>query len=486
MNNPRLRISAAAAIAAIIVTAMAGAASASAGGTNGAATQSAAHENLKGHGMTSARWDSVAAKANTAQTLIVGLNVDSVAEGHLDDHGKAEQHAHIHDAAERVKQVALRHGGRAFTSFEQVPFASVVGDSATVRALEHSPDVVSVDVDHAAPLDDSTVAGTGAAAGVSGNANLAANWSLGREQATYAQQQGYTGSGQTIAVLDTGSDRNHPALSGKVVSEACFSNYNASVTTGAQCPNGSTFQSGTGAAMPCTYAGGCGHGTSVASIAAGRGVGVAPGANIIAVDVFHRDASGPLSNTLDQTWGLWYVYQQRSWARIAAVNISIGGGAFNSFCDSSIGQNFDAWVQTLRSVGIPTVIASGNNGYRGWISQPSCDSHVIAVGNSTLDTNGNDALYTSSNSASMVDLVAPGTSIYSGNLYGQYGYWTGTSQATPAVVGAIAALRQLKPASSVDQLVISLTNTGPWVDDGNGVWKHRLAVWDALVYLYNH
>jgi hypothetical protein len=49
--------------------------------------------------------------------------------------------------------------------------------------------------------------------------------------------------------LDTGVDKTHPFLSGKVVAEACFSN-------NGNCPNGKTTQIGSGAGVPCTYAAG--------------------------------------------------------------------------------------------------------------------------------------------------------------------------------------------------------------------------------------
>ena len=50
----------------------------------------------------------------------------------------------------------------------------------------------------------------------------------------------YTGQGQTVAILDTGVDKNHPFLRGKVVSEACYShNIPASGVT-SLCPGGAT------------------------------------------------------------------------------------------------------------------------------------------------------------------------------------------------------------------------------------------------------
>lgn len=109
-------------------------------------------------------------------------------------------------------------------------------------------------------------------------------------QADQAWTEGFDGTGQTVAIVDSGVDAAHPMLAGKVVDEACFS-------SNASCPNGRTQQSGTGSATPCSYTeDACGHGTHVAGIAAGswpsEGLfGVARGARIIAVQVFSRFTS---------------------------------------------------------------------------------------------------------------------------------------------------------------------------------------------------
>ena len=81
--------------------------------------------------------------------------------------------------------------------------------------------------------------------------------------ASEAFAEGFDGSGWAVAVIDTGIDKYHPFLAGKVVAEACFSQ-------SGDCPNGGRTQIGSGAAAPCATAG-CRHGTHVAGIAAGAG-----------------------------------------------------------------------------------------------------------------------------------------------------------------------------------------------------------------------
>ncbi|HEX2737735.1 MAG TPA: hypothetical protein VHP57_06330, partial [Acidimicrobiia bacterium] len=65
-------------------------------------------------------------------------------------------------------------------------------------------------------------------------------------QADQAAAAGYNGSGETIAVLDSGVDTAHPFLSGRVVSEACFASGDDMGAPSGDCPNGQETQTGTG------------------------------------------------------------------------------------------------------------------------------------------------------------------------------------------------------------------------------------------------
>jgi hypothetical protein len=175
-----------------------------------------------------------------------------------------------------------------------------------------------------------------------------------------------------VAILDTGVDRAHPFLAGRVIEETSYSG-------NGNCPNGTTTQAGTGAATPCTYApSGCRHGTHVAGIAAGaHGTfsgtpfsGVAKGASVLAIQVFSRftgaNCSGAgedpcaLAYTSDIVAGMQPVYDLRNQYRIAAVNLSLGGGLYSSQtqCGSDNAAE-KAMIDTLRAAGIATVVAAG-------------------------------------------------------------------------------------------------------------------------------
>src|SRR5262245_53732525 len=84
---------------------------------------------------------------------------------------------------------------------------------------------------------------------------------------------GFDGTGSVVAILDTGVDKSHPFLAGKVVDEACFSS-TVPLQTTTLCPNGQSSQFGAGAGLNCPLSvNGCFHGTHVAGIAAGNGAG---------------------------------------------------------------------------------------------------------------------------------------------------------------------------------------------------------------------
>ena len=196
-------------------------------------------------------------------------------------------------------------------------------------------------------------------------------WHLAMSEIETAWDNGFDGRGQTVAVLDTGVESNHPWLADKVVDEACFS-YARS------CPGGLDTATGQGSAQPCTYAESCGHGTHVSHDAAGK-YGVARAANIIAVQVFSQVNEGcaewegtvcARSYISDQLKGLQHVYDLRDTRRIAAVNLSLGGGQFADYCDA-LNPTYSGLIKTLVSYGIPVVIATGNDGFVDGIGEPA-------------------------------------------------------------------------------------------------------------------
>ncbi len=282
---------------------------------------------------------------------------------------------------------------------------------------------------------------------------------------------GYTGAGWTVAILDTGVDKTHKFLTGKVVSEACYS-YDNPPDYETLCPDGSTSMIGPGAADPfkCTGVSGCDHGTHVAGIAAGKddtgGIyGVARDANIIAIQVFTKvnkasdcNGSPPCLRTYSSQLisALQRVYNLRNIYNIAAVNMSLGGGKAGSYCDSDSRKPI---IDLLKAAGIAVVVSTGNKGYCDGISSPACISSAIAVGSTTKTDN----LSSFSNYDPDFDnyILAPGSVVLSSVFGNTYGYKSGTSMAAPHVTGAFAVIREFVGGiPSVDDILNTLQTTG--------------------------
>ncbi len=88
---------------------------------------------------------------------------------------------------------------------------------------------------------------------------------------------------------------------------------------------------------------------------------------------------------------------------IAAVNMSLGGpDAFPGHCDDDLRK---LAIDELRSAGIATVAAAGNEGSDGRVDAPACISSAIAVGSTTK----RDRISTFSDHGDIVDLLAPGS-----------------------------------------------------------------------------
>jgi len=302
-------------------------------------------------------------------------------------------------------------------------------------------------------------------------------------------QQEANGAGVAIAIVDTGVDAAHPFLGGRVIAEACFSTNNAAQGATSLCPGNGSAAFGPGAAAPCSLSN-CDHGTHVAGIAAGNS-GVAPGASIIAVQVFSRIANcsafslpSPcaLSYVSDQLRAFDWLASTAFTPPLAIVNLSLGVGTFTSVaaCDASpIGTAMFPAIATLRNQGVTTVASSGNNGATNALSLPGCLSNVVSVG-ATTKTNP-EQVASFSNSAPFLTLLAPGVGIVSSTTGGGFAPKSGTSMAAPHVAGALALLRSARPGYPSDAYVTALVNTGtPILDTRNGVIKPRIDVAAAL------
>ena len=400
--------------------------------------------------------------SRNADQLIANASTQKLGAGDV----SIEERLAIKRASRNVMQ-RMSVAPEKIKTFNYLPMLRAEVDEAGLRALAAAPEVKRVVEDR---LHHPTLA-----------------QSVPLVEANATQSLGFGGQGQTIAVLDTGVDANHPFLSPRVIEEACFSSNTGS--TSSVCPNGQQSQIGPGAAAPCN-ANGCSHGTHVTGIAAGSSAsfnGVAPEATIIGVQVFSRvdSTNDCLPNpapctaafTSDIIAGLERVFALRTTLNIAAVNMSLGGGSSTTFCD---GDPVRAAIDALRGAGIASVVASGNEGETNAISSPACISSAVSVGSTTKS----DTVSSFSNSATFLTLLAPGSQINSSFPGGGFNVLSGTSMAAPHVAGAFAAIRSASPQATVDDIVNALSATGlPVTDARNQLVRPRIRVNQAIAGL---
>jgi len=252
--------------------------------------------------------------------------------------------------------------------------------------------------------------------------------------------RGINGSGVVVAVLDSGIDKNHPDLAGKVVGEVNF--VDTERTTDDL----------------------LGHGTAVAGLIAGSGtasggeyMGAAPGASLLNVRVIDSQGSGQISDIIA---GIdWAVENDAD-----VLTMSLGGlnlGESNPPISMAADNAMDA--------GTVVCVAAGNLDERllllmlvassvslGGIESPGDGVKVITVGATDCD----DRIADFSGSGPLRDgrykptLVAPGVNVVStvppnldieGKINNYYTGASGTSLSTPVVAGVAALLIQAEP-----------------------------------------
>jgi type VII secretion-associated serine protease mycosin len=255
-----------------------------------------------------------------------------------------------------------------------------------------------------------------------------------------------TGTGVTVAVIDSGVDAGHPQLAGRVDAGKDFLDNRPS------------------AGFDCV-----GHGTGVASIIGatpreGVGfVGLAPGVRILPVRVSERSevtADGGSQGASVDSGGLAQAIRFAVDQHARVINMSI-----YQFVDD---QRVHDAVDYARAHDVVVVAAAGNAhdttaGAVDPTPYPAAYDGVVGVG--SIDQSG--ARSADSQVGPYVDLVAPGSDVtMAANKSGDYWVGEGTSFAAPYVAAAAALVRSRWPAMSADDVVRQLEGTADTVPGG--------------------
>lgn len=256
---------------------------------------------------------------------------------------------------------------------------------------------------------------------------LASAWGIDRIDERASSADGYLsmpsrGQGTRVYIVDTGVRSSHFEFTNRVVSgySAISDGYGTSDCNG--------------------------HGTHVASSAAGTNYGVAMLASIVPVRVLDCDGAGSTSGVIS---GLnWIAANIQSTNSRAVVNMSLGG----SF-DSAL----NAAVRAIVNLGVPVVVAAGNDARDACYSSPASEPLAITVAAST--SSDEEAGY--SNYGSCVDIFAPGSSVTAAGISSDSStsVKSGTSMASPHVAGYAAVVKGLFPSASASAVTSAITGS---------------------------
>ncbi|ORZ38291.1 peptidase S8/S53 domain-containing protein [Catenaria anguillulae PL171] len=212
------------------------------------------------------------------------------------------------------------------------------------------------------------------------------------------------GQGVDVFVIDSGCDANHPDFSNRASVLVDLTGEGANDLNG--------------------------HGTHVASTAAGATYGVAKKANILCIKVFDQSGRGSSVNVLRALEEVSKQVAERK--RPAVVNMSLGGPRAPGDGETST----ERAVKALTDLGVAVVVAAGNESQDACQVSPAFIPEVITV--AAIDPTS-DTIASFSNFGSCVDVMASGVNIEAAaaNSRGTRKL-SGTSMSSPHVAGVMA------------------------------------------------
>ena len=251
----------------------------------------------------------------------------------------------------------------------------------------------------------------------------------------------FTGSGQTIAIVDSSFDLDHPAFgpdaNGDGVGDRIL--YHADFTSERNGANTVDTENDD-------------HGTHVASIVAGQlseARGIAPGANLVLLQGLSESGSGSYGGLQA---ALQWVVSNASFYNIVAVNNSWGGSSNDNAASATY---FSDELGALARLGVVSTVAAGNS-YHDYevqgVGSPADDTFAFGVSSS----NGSRRSLSdfSQRSETLTDIVAPGSNILAADSGGGTRSMSGTSMASPVAAGAVALAQEIAQSTLGRRLTV--------------------------------
>lgn len=266
-------------------------------------------------------------------------------------------------------------------------------------------------------------------------------------------ENGLTGKGIGIAVLDTGAFMHHEIAEN-------ISYFKDFIRHRNKCYDDNS------------------HGSHISGIIAADSFGIAPKAALIELKVLDESGRG---NSWDIIRCLNWIIENYIRYNIRILNFSIG---FTPGAGIDEQRDILGLVEKIWDCGVTVVAAAGNDGPDEFtITVPGISRKIITVGSSDPKSFGSRG----PNRCCIVkpEVLAPGYRIKSiSNHDGGYEYKTGTSMSTPMVSGAIALVLEKNPALRPEEIKLMLYNSCKRSRE-NGDYSWGTLDVDTLVALAN-